>query len=134
MIRRFAALLLGGALLVGSVGIAGTASAQSGLTSQQQAQINQLLNNALQQANQFCASNPNVALCRKLPKITQAQIDNLVNRINQAVIRAGGTQAIANRLAPVKAQVCANQATVLAKVPVKYRPQATTALARLCAS
>lgn len=135
MIRKFAALFVGGAILVGTVGVAGTASAQtSGLTPEQQTQVTQLLNRTLQQANQYCASNPTFALCRFLPKITQTEITNLVNRINSAVIRAGGVEAIKNRLAPVKSKLCANKAIVLARVPAQYRTQATTAINRLCAA
>ena len=134
MFRKFAALFVGGAILVGSVGVAGTASAQTGLTPTQQSQITQLLNRALEQANQFCARTPNFPLCRFLPRITQTEVNRLVTQINSAVIRAGGTEAIKNRLAPAKAKLCANKDTVLAKVPVKYRTQATSAVNRLCAT
>jgi|688.fasta_scaffold09990_9 hypothetical protein len=138
MRRKFAAILLGGALLVGAVGFTGTAEAQTGLNPDQTAKVTQFLNGLLAKANQFCAQNPSVSLCKKVPSITQAQIDGLVSRVNSAVIRAGGVEAIKARLASaggtVKAQLCANSSKVLAKVPAKYRTQAQSAVTRLCAS
>lgn len=134
MIRKFAALFVGGAIVLGSVGVAGTANAQTGLTPTQQTQITQLLNQALAQANTFCTANPTFALCKYLPKITQTEITNLVNRINTAVISAGGVEGIQARLAPVKARVCANKDTLLARIPLQYRTKATTAINRLCAA
>ncbi len=138
MRRKIVAVLLGGALLVGAAGFSGTAEAQTGLTPDQSAKLTQFLNGLLAQANQFCAQNPSVSLCSKLPSISQAQIDSLVARVNSAVIRAGGIEAIKARLnsagGTVKAQLCANSSKVLAKVPTKYRTQAQAAVTRLCAT
>jgi hypothetical protein len=130
MKRSLVALVLGGALLLGSVGVTGTASAQT-TSLPSQSQITNFLNRALAQATTFCASRPNIAVCKRLP--TEAQVTNLVNRVSTAVRNGGGQAAIRARLAPVRDQVCANSGRVLAKVPLQFRPQATQAVNRLCA-
>lgn len=132
MKRTITALFVGGAILVGSLGITGTASAQTGLSSNQQSQLTQVLNNVLAQANQICARVPSIPLCRFLPRVNQVDINRLVTQVNSAVIRSGGIAAIESRLAPVKSQLCANKDRVLARVPGAFRTQAATAINRLC--
>jgi len=134
MFRKFAALLVGGAIIFGSVGVAGTANAQTGLTPAQQQQLTQTINRAIEQANRACAANPRAVLCQYLSRVNQVEVANLVGRINTAVTRGGGVEAVKARLAPAKAKLCANRTAVLSKVPAAYRTQATTALNRLCAT
>lgn len=132
MKRTIAAVTLCGALLLGSVGVAGSASAQTPAPSQFQTQVTNFLNQLVSQANAFCASRPDFSLCKRVP--TEAQVTNLVNRVTSAVAARGGVEAIKARIAPLKSQLCAGANRVLPKVPAQFRTQATQAVNRLCAT
>ena len=138
MSRKLLAIFMGGALMLGVLGV-GTAPAGAQLTSGQQAQLTTGLNQLVNQINQLCANNPRLApVCAKLPKVTQAQIDSLVSRVNQAVSQPGRMDAISARIGTAKAQVCANQDAILAripaKVPARFQARAQAAITKLCAA
>jgi hypothetical protein len=138
MSRKLLALFMGGALMLGVLGV-GAAPAGAQLSSNQQASLSTALSQLVNQVNQVCASNPKLApVCAKLPKVTQAQIDALVSRVSQAVSKPGRMDAISARIGTAKAQVCANQDAILARIPAKVPAQlqarAQAAITKLCAA
>jgi hypothetical protein len=117
--KKILAAMLGGSMLLGTVGLtASPASAQS--ATDLQSAITQL-QAQFPQLQQLLSRLQGV----KLPKLSEAQINRLVSRVNLAATRNVS-------LADVKAQLCANQSTILARVPAKYQAKATQAIARTC--
>jgi hypothetical protein len=131
MRRKLTAVLLGGAIVAGSLGFAGTVEARPASTN---AATQNAVNRIVAQITARCAAQPSAPLCRQVNRLTPAQVNNISNRVTQAVRQAGGIGAVQARLGPLRQALCANPGVVLNRVPVQFRAQATAAVARLCAS
>jgi len=126
--RKLTAALLGGAIILGSLGMTGVADASTAPPSRTSGALSGLLTRITEQ----CAARPETPLCRQFNRLTPAQINRAVAQVNLAVQRGGGTEAIRARLVAARATVCADTTAVLARVPARFKPQATEALGRLC--
>lgn len=128
MRRKLTAVLLGGTIILGSLGMTGIADASPAAPSRASSALSALLTRITEQ----CAARPETPLCRQFNRLTPAQINRAVTQVNLAVQRGGGTEAIRARLVAARTTVCADTTAVLARVPARFKPQATEALTRLC--
>lgn len=129
MHRKIIAALMGGAIVLGTVGMTGVAEARTPFDANR---AGNAISQLLERANAACAARPSNPLCRQLGRVNQAQIDRAVSQVNQALQRGGGLGTIQSRIAPARATLCANSDQVLARVPARFQAQASQAVARLC--
>jgi hypothetical protein len=118
--KKILAAMLGGSMLLGTVGLTASPASAQTTNTDLQALITQL-QTQFPQLQQLLSRLQGV----KLPTLSETQINRLVARVNLAATRNVS-------LADVKSQLCANQSTILARVPAKYQAKASQAIARVC--